>query len=365
MLFSTAQLLAGLIILVVGADGLVRGAVRLSTLLRVSPLIIGLTVCSFGTSAPELSVGIISSLHHQPNIAMGNVLGSNIFNIFVVIGVSALITPLRVNINLIRMDVPVMIVLSLLIYFFALDHHISTVDGSVLLFLFVVYILILLRIASGQKSKEFESEIKEIMGDHKPKKNLREYLTCSVFISTGLVALGLGSQWFVEGSTVVARYFGISELVIGLSIIAVGTSLPEIATSVVAALKRQNDIAVGNVVGSNIFNILIVLGFSSLLSKHGLSVDTDVLHLHLPVLIGASIACFPIFFSGFQVERWEGIFFLLYYIAYSICLFLRATRQISDTDGYALWIKYGAALIVFLSLSIWFRRRKTSRSSSH
>lgn len=313
-------LMLGFACLIIGAELLVRGASRLAINLGVPSLVIGLTVVAYGTSAPELAVSIFSSYKEQADIAMGNVVGSNIFNILFILGLSALISPLVVSQQLIRFDVPLMIAISLITLGLGIDGNISRMDGIILFLGALVYTFFL--IYKGRKEAKELTLNSDKSGDSQPPPQ-KWFINLSLIIS-GLALLVFGSRWLISGASDIARHLGVSELVIGLTIIAVGTSLPEVATSVIASYRGERDLAVGNVVGSNIFNILFVLGASSIITPNGIKVSNTVLHFDLPVMIGVAIACLPIFFTGKLIARWEGGLLLGYYFAYTMYLILTA-----------------------------------------
>lgn len=315
--------LLGLTVLTVGAELLVRGASKLAVAAGISPLVVGLTVVAYGTSAPELVVSVQATLNGQPDVALGNVVGSNIFNVLFILGISALIVPLRVSQQLIRFDVPVMVVLSLSVLVFSYDGRIGRVDGLLLTIGIITY-----TVWAILKSRKEEANIK---AEYEAEFGMREKISTGGFVLNililivGLCLLVLGSRWFVEAAITMARSLGVSELVIGLTIVAAGTSLPEVATSIMAAIRGERDIAVGNVVGSNIFNIMGVLGISSLVSSQGVAVSSSAYALDIPVMIAVAIACLPIFFTGHLIARWEGGVFLAYYCAYTAYLVMAAT----------------------------------------
>jgi cation:H+ antiporter len=314
----------GLLFLVAGAEILVRGASRLAVAAGISPLIIGLTVVAYGTSSPELAVSIISAMSGQADIALGNVIGSNIFNVLFILGISALIVPLIVSQQLVRLDVPLMIAASVLLLLIGQDGSISRPDGLLLLAGLVSYTVFLFY-HNSRENKKAQTNCPEPLN----KKNTayKSWATDIFFIVGGLGLLVLGSRWLIDGAIVFASWLGVGELVIGLTIVAAGTSLPEVATSVVASLRGERDIAVGNVVGSNIFNIFAVLGLSGLLSPHGVNIAPAVLGFDLPIMIAVAVACLPIFFTGHLIARWEGLLFLSYYAAYTLYLFLYASEH--------------------------------------
>lgn len=318
--------IGGLIGLVLGAELLVRGASKLALSFGISPLVVGLTIVAFGTSAPEMAVSAGAVLNGQTDIAIGNVVGSNIFNVLFILGISALITPLIVNIQLIRQEVPIMIGASLLLLALGLDGKLSFLDGGILFGLLIAYTVFLI-VQSRKETKgahnEYAAEIKPAVSGGWDSKLPVQLL----LIVVGLVFLVIGSEWLVNASVTFAKALGISDLVIGLTIVAAGTSMPEVATSVMAAIKGERDIAVGNVVGSSTFNILGCLGLSGLVSGDlGLAVPAAILNFDIWVLIAVSLACLPVFMTGREIARWEGGVFLLYYLAYVTYLIL-ATQQ--------------------------------------
>ncbi len=312
-------LIGGFVVLVLGAEILVRGASRLAAAAGMPPLIIGLTVVAFGTSAPEMAVSVGSALGGSPDIALGNVVGSNIFNVLLILGLSALVAPLVVSTQLVRFDVPVMIAASLLVWLMALDQSISRMEGLVLALMIAIYTDMQVRM--GRRSDG--DDVPAVPAAH----GAGAIALNGLLIVAGLVLLVAGSRWLLAGATGIARGFGVSELLIGLTIVAAGTSLPELATSVLAALRGERDIAVGNIVGSNIFNIFAVLGFSAALSPAGIHVADAALVFDIPVMTAVALACLPVFFRRHLIARWEGGVFVLYYIAYTLYLVLAATAH--------------------------------------
>ncbi|MFH7241547.1 MAG: calcium/sodium antiporter [Spirulina sp.] len=323
MIVAILLLIAGGGLLLVGAESLVKGASRLAGLFGISPLIIGLTVVAYGTSAPEMAVSIQSSLAGQGDIALGNVIGSNIFNVLVILGLSSLVAPLVVAQQLIRLDVPIMIGVSALLFFFSLDQRLQPSDGIILLMGGVVYTVFLIYLSRRENNADVQAEYDQEYG--LKERSPWSWLTNLGWMVLGLGTLVLGSRLFINGAVDIATTLGVSQLVIGLTIVAAGTSLPELATSVVATLRGERDIAVGNVVGSNIFNILTVLGVMALASGNGVAIPTAVLHFDLPVMVAVAVACIPIFATGNVISRWEGVLFSGYYVAYAAYLILRAS----------------------------------------
>jgi cation:H+ antiporter len=319
-------LIVGFGFLIIGAEALVRGAVRFANQIGISPLVIGLTVVAFGTSSPELVVSILASINNNSDISLGNVIGSNIFNVLLILGASALITPLVVSRQLIKLDVPIMIGCSFAVLIIGLDGNISIIDGLLLLAGLIVYMIILIY-KSKEDKKNASDEFAAEYGSASNRISILVNLKHLAFIILGLVLLVIGSRWVVNGAQLIAHYLGISDLIIGLTVVAAGTSLPEVATSVVASIRGERDIAVGNVVGSNIFNILGVLGLAAIFAPGGITVSPSILRLDLPIMIAVAGACLPIFFTGNLIARWEGALFLGYYVAYIIYLVFTATTN--------------------------------------
>lgn len=313
--------LAGLAALVVGAELLVRGASRLALAWGLSPLVVGLTVVAFGTSAPETAVSVGAVFSGRTDIAVGNVVGSNIFNVLFILGVSALIVPLTVARQVIRQEVPIMIGASVLLLALGLDGTLSRLDGLWLVGLLIAYTAALVIQSRREAAAQAPSEDSSAgpAGGH--------WAVQLLLVIGGLALLVLGSRWLVDAAVTMAQALGVSDLVIGLTVVAAGTSLPEVATSVMAAVRGQRDIAVGNVVGSCTFNLLGCLGLSALLGPQGLTVAASLLHFDIWVMIAVAFACLPFFFTGRQIARWEGAVFLAYYAAYTAYLVLRAQHH--------------------------------------
>lgn len=355
-------LIAGLVLLVAGAEVLVRGAAKLAAQFGIPPLIIGLTVVAFGTSAPETAVSVQAALNGSGDIAIGNVLGSNIANVLLILGVTSLVAPLIVSRQLIRLDVPIMIGASLVTYALAWDGSLSRLDGALLFSAVIAYTAFLIissRRATAAATADDEFA-KEFGLDETPKPYAS--LINAGLVVAGLVLLVTGSNFLVEGAVSLARALGLSELVIGLTVIAIGTSLPELATSILAAIRGERDIAVGNIVGSNIFNLLCVLGLASLVSPDAIGVAANALAFDFPVMIAVALACLPIFFTGYAINRWEGLLFVAYYVAYTVYLVLVSTgRPLAEVFGDAM-IGYVVPLTMVTLLVISGRAWKTQRT---
>ncbi len=360
-LMTMVYLIAGLVLLVAGAEVLVRGAAKLAAQFGIPPLIIGLTVVAFGTSAPETAVSVQAALNGSGDLAIGNVVGSNIANVLLILGVTALIAPLLVSRQLVRLDVPLMIGASLLVYALAYDGSLSRLDGA-LLFAGVLTYSTFLIISSRKQKAAADDEFSKEFGLDAPIKPYAWVINLGLIIA-GLVLLVSGSNLLVQGATSLARALGLSELVIGLTVVAIGTSLPELATSVMAALKGERDIAVGNIVGSNIFNLLCVLGLASLVSPKPIMVAANALAFDFPVMIAVAIACLPIFFNGYAINRWEGGVFVAYYALYSTYLILHnsATAWLSmfQTGMLTFVLPLTALTLVVIGTRAWHRQRQS------
>lgn len=318
----------GLVALVAGAEMLVRGASKLAQAWGIAPLIIGLTVVAYGTSTPELAVSLKATLAGQPDLSVGNVIGSNIANVLLILGVCALIAPLEVALQLVRSDVWIMLGASVLVWALASDGALGRWDGLLLTGILALYTGHSLRAA--RRGPQVQIRLSEGETDQRSSaggRGQKHWSVNLVFVVIGLVLLIVGSGWLIDASLAIGRIFEISELILGLTVVAVGTSLPELATSFVASLRGERDIAVGNVVGSNIFNLVGVLGFSAALSPVPINIAESALQFDIPVMTAVAIACLPIFFSGYRIDRWEGGLFLAYYVAYVAYLVLNASSH--------------------------------------
>jgi cation:H+ antiporter len=333
-LLSFAAGLAGLLL---GARLLVDGAARLAVRLGISALVVGMTIVAFGTSSPELAVGVRAALADHADIAVGSVVGSNIFNILGVLGLAALLFPIRVAASLVRLEVPLMIGVSVLLLALALDGRIGRIEGVVLAAGIVTYTVFAIR-ASRRESAEVRAEFDREFASVRARPPLLPQIG---LIAVGLPLLVLGSRWLVDGAAGVAADLGVSELVIGLTIVSIGTSAPELATSVVAALRKEPDIAVGNAVGSNLFNILSVIGLSAAVAPGGIAVPETAIRFDIPVMIGVAVACLPIFLTGSLVARWEGALFVGLYAGYVAYLAL-------DALEHPALPAYGAVMLWFV-----------------
>jgi len=345
----------GLVALVLGANLLVRGASKLALSFGLSPLVVGLTVVAFGTSAPEVAVSVGAVLDGKVDIAIGNVVGSNIFNVLFILGVSALITPLIVNSQLIRQEVPIMIGASALLIAMMWNGTLSFAESATLFALLIAYTVFLVvqsrRQTAAAGSAEFDDEV-----DLTPTWD-RHWGVQVLLIVGGLVLLVVGSNWLVEAAVTLAKSMGVSDVVIGLTIVAAGTSLPEVAASITAAIKGQRDIAVGNVVGSNTFNILGCLGLSGLVSGTGLAVAPSIISFDAWVMLATAVVCLPIFITGREIARWEGAVFLGYYVAYT-CYLILASQQHDALPMFSSVMLYVVVPVTVVTLVASLVRRR-------
>ncbi|MEL6351530.1 MAG: calcium/sodium antiporter [Cyanobacteria bacterium J06627_28] len=350
-IWTVFSLVVGLAILVGGAEFLIKGASKLAATVGVSPLVIGLTVVAFGTSAPELAVSLNASLIGKADIALGNVVGSNICNILLILGISSLISPLVVAQQLVRLDVPIMIGVSALLMLFS-QGNIQRPEGIVLFVGGLAYTAFLLYQSRQEKDQSVQDEYAKF-GERSL--SVKETTLNLVSLVGGSLMLVTGSQLLVNSAVTMAEFFGADELIVSLTVIAFGTSLPELATSVMASIRGERDIAVGNVIGSNIFNILVVLGLTSAVSADGISISAAAMTFDIPVMLAVAVMCLPIFFTGNEVSRREGVLLLAYYFLYVGYLIVHAT------DAYAPWgglitfvvIPLTALMLVRLSWRTW------------
>jgi cation:H+ antiporter len=350
----------GLVLLVVGAELLVRGAAQLALRGGISPLVIGLTVVAFGTSAPEMAVSVKGALDGQEGIAIGNVVGSNIFNVLLILGLSAAVVPLAVASQLLRFDVPLMIAVSCLMLAMGWDGSVSRGEGALLFAGILAYTGAM--VYFGRRGAIDVSPTEDL-----PLTPGRLPLVFDLaFVVVGLLLLVLGSRWLVQSAVEFAQWMGVSDLVIGLTVVAAGTSLPELMTSLMASLRGQRDIAVGNVVGSNLFNILAVLGLSAVAAPQGMAVAPAALAFDIPVMIGVAVVCLPIFFTGGEIARWEGLLLVGFYLAYTTYLVMAATEHdaLNTFGTIMLWFVIPLVALTLAVLSLqWWRRKRGSQPS--
>ncbi|OLT43288.1 sodium:calcium antiporter [Serinicoccus sp. CNJ-927] len=346
-LLDIARIIGGLVLLVGGGELLVRGASNLAARMGISPLVVGLTVVSVATSAPELAVTVGAVLDGQPDLAVGNVVGSNIANVLLILGVAALVLPLVVREQLIKIDVPVMVGLSVALLLVAHDGEISTVEGVVLLGAMAAHTVLTVVVSRRAQRKELRKRRAPAPREGEP---MRAPLAL-LLVVVGVALLVSGANLLVSGAVNIAEALGISGLVVGLTVVAIGTSLPELAASVIAAVRGQRDLAVGNVVGSCIANIGLVLGVPAIISSGGLPVPTPAIALDIPFMIATTVALAPVVFTGFTVARWEGGLFVLLYAAYTAFVVLNATRH-EALQGFELVMVIFVLPLVALTLLV-------------
>lgn len=310
MLYSFFLLVVGLIILVAGGEFLVRGASSIALRVKISPLVVGLTIVAFGTSAPELFISVQSALEGSPDLAMGNVVGSNICNLALVLGCTALIFPVPVHRDSIRIDWPMTIGSSVLLYLLVQDFMISAIEGTFFVICLSVYTTLII-IKSRRENHKGEEILEEADLPETPSKS--SWLDLA-FIILGTLGLAFGSDWFVDGAKSLAISFGVSERVIGVTVLALGTSLPELVTATVAAFKKATDIAIGNLMGSNIFNILSILGITSVIQP--IAVNQKIVSDDMLWMLGITVIIFPMMYIKRKITRIEGLVLLLIYAYY-------------------------------------------------
>lgn len=312
-LSNTILLIVGLAALILGGELLVRGASRIALRLKISPLVVGVTIVAFGTSAPELLISIQAALAGSPDIAMGNVIGSNICNLALVLGITALITPIPVNSDSLKIDWPMTMGCSLLLFFLVQEGYVNDYEGIGFVIILAIYLFFIIR---RSRKKHIAPEDLGFEVDV-PKSNSKKDLFKNIsLIIIGGAALYFGSDWFVNSAKDLALFMGISERVVGITVVALGTSLPELVTSVVAASKKQTDLALGNLLGSNIFNILSILGITSLISD--IKVSEIILNVDMIWMLGITLLILPFMAINRTFDRYEGLVMVGVYVYYTI-----------------------------------------------
>jgi cation:H+ antiporter len=355
------KFVVGLVLLVIGAEALVRGAGKLAIRFGVSPLVVGLTVVAFGTSAPEMAVSVNSARTGNVDIAVGNVVGSNVFNVLFILGACAVVAPLLINRQVIRKEVPIMVGATVLLIVFGSNGQIARWEGAILFALVIAYTVGLI-IQSRKETKPGDADLEAEGIDLDSTWDQRLPVQAGLIV-VGLVMLVLGANWLVDAATAFAESLGVSELIIGLTIVAAGTSMPEVATSILATIRGERDIAVGNVIGSNIFNLLCVVGLAGLVAPEPLAVAESVQNFDFWVMLAVAVACLPIFFTGASIARWEGALFLAYYAAYTVYLILDAQEH-DALDAYSNVMLLFVVPITAITIAIvvWreFRSKRTT-----
>lgn len=316
--------LVGLLALVGGAELVVRYGSLLATRLGISPMMVGLTVVSIGTNGPELAVGIAAAWHDNGALAVGNVAGTNVANVLLVLGLSALLAPMALGHRTLRVDLPVMVAASLALVVLGGNGILSRFEGLVLTLAAIAYTLVIIHIARRQNLEVKEAASGGYGAAMKTPSPGRISLDLAA-VAFGIGIIVLGSDWLVEGAVGLSRILGVSEAFIGLTIVAIGTSMPELATAVVGTLRNERDIVIGNAIGSCVYNILLVLGASALIPPDGIELTAELSFVDIPVMAAVALVCVPVFVSGRRIGRREGAAFILAYIAYLTYLVLART----------------------------------------
>jgi len=309
--------LFGLVVITVGSEILLKGASKIASMLNIRPIVIGLTVVSIGTSLPELAVGITAIGEGAADIAVGNIAGTNIVNILFILGLSAAIRPLPLHLNSIKTEIYTMIFAAVLLFVLSLDGNLSTWDGLLLVLLGIIYLAIVVRTSKNESpkvQKEFQQEFEPVTSIEKS--DYKVWTWNFMLLFCGIIATIYGAEKLIDGSVAIAQYFGMSDAVIGLTIVAIGTSAPELATTIVATFKNERDVAIGNLLGSSIINIFIILGITGIFTPNGISVSDDILWFDLPLAALVALICYPVFKSDQMVSRKEGILFVSLYVLY-------------------------------------------------
>ena len=358
---DVARIAAGMVLLVLGGEFLVRGASSLARRLGISALVVGLTVVSAATSAPELAVTIGAVMRDDPGLAVGNVVGSNIVNVLLILGLAALVIPLTVKQRLVRFDLPLMVALSVAVLLLSLDGRISVVDGLILFCVTLAHVVMTVVISRRGAKIPVDAPVLGVVSaatgpagktEVKPADSFGKSL---LLVLLGVALLVSGATLLVEGAVNIADSLGVSSLVVGLTVVAVGTSLPELATSIIAVRRGEGDLAVGNVVGSNIFNIGLVLGLPAVISLEGIPVSPAAVAFDMPVMLAAAVALLPIAFTGFAIARWEGGLFVGMYLAYTGYVVLTATAH-SALEGFTAtmaWFVLPLIAVTLISLTAY------------
>ncbi|OBF32919.1 sodium:calcium antiporter [Mycobacterium sp. ACS1612] len=320
MLANVVWFLAGLAALIVGAALVVRGGARVAARFGVSPIVVGLTVVSIGTSMPELAVGVVAALEDNGALAVGNITGTNVVNLLLVLGLSALLVPLSLQIRTLRFELPVMAGAAALLWLLAADGVLSRFDGLVMALGAVVYTVAVVR-AARRESQDVAAEFTEAY----PKAQSERTGLHVGMTLVGIVVIVLGAERLVDAAVGMARGFGVSDALIGLTVVAIGTSAPELVTTVVSTVRGERDIAIGNLLGSSIYNILLILGVTSLVPAHGLTLPPEMVRIDIPIMVAVAIVCVPIFVSGRRVSRFEGGAMVCAYAAFLVFLLLTQT----------------------------------------
>jgi len=315
MLTALGWSLAGLVALIAGAEILVRAGAALAARLGVPPIVIGLTVVAVGTSTPELAVGIDAAVRGNGSLAVGNIAGTNTANILLILGIAALIKPIPLRLQTLRIDLPVMVATALLLWHMASDGVLSWTDGMVLLAGGVAYTSYVVHSARNE-SRAVRRSFAEAYAPERRARERRDAVRESALLLLGLVVIVAAADWFVDGTVALARLWGVSDAFIGLTVVAIGTSSPELVTAVLSSFRGQRDIAIGNLLGSSVYNIVFILGATCLFPADGVAVAAELVEVDIPVMAAVALLCAPVFLSGSVVSRREGGIFVIAYLAY-------------------------------------------------
>lgn len=358
MVAALLSFLAGLVGLVAGGHLVVDGSSRLGARLGLTPVVIGLTIVAAGTSAPELAVVFQAVAADDTALAVGSIIGSNIANVLLVLGLVATFGTIRVASRVVRIDIPIMIAASAALLVFSLDGVLGRLDGILLFVALVAFVVWTIRASRG------ESNLDGVGRDGGDCDGRQSHLIVDIVkLAVGIAMLAIAARYVVDGAEGIASGLGVPELIVGLTIVALGTSAPEIITTLIAALKGRRDLAVGNAVGSNIFNILLVLGSSSALASGGIRISSDALKLDLPILLAAAVACLPMVFWDHRLDRWEGGVFVGYYVAYIIFLVLDGTGH-RASDPFAFVLLAFVTPLAVLTAGVAIRRQRSHSKGS-
>jgi len=313
MTLAIVSSLMGLAALIAGAEWLVRGGSALAARLGVSPLLIGLTIVALGTSTPELAVGIEAALQGNGSLAVGNIAGTNTVNILLILGLSAMLQPLAIRMQTLRLELPVIVIASAALLVFAWDGVLSRLEGLFLITMGMAFTLTVIRVARRESitvKLEFAREFAA------PRFSRRHGFSAMAMLAIGLVVIVVGANWLVDGAVALARLWNVSDAFIGLTIVAIGTSAPELVTTIISTIRGERDIAIGNLIGSSVYNILVILGAACLFPSNGIEVSAQLIRVDIPVMLGVALACIPVFISGRQISRFEGGMFVSAYLLY-------------------------------------------------
>lgn len=325
MILTAALLVLGLAVLILGAELLTRGGTALARQMRIPPIVIGLTVVAIGTSTPELAVGIDAAVIGNGPLAVGDIAGTNTVNVLLILGLSALIHPLALRSQTIRMDLPMMILAALMMLAMSLDGRLSRLDGAVLVCCGIGYTLLVIRSAAGESRAvrvEFAKEYRQPKGSQP---GAWSVAASAAALAGGIAIIVIGADIFVDAAVALARIWGVSDAFIGLTVVAIGTSAPELVTTVLSTLKRERDIAIGNLLGSSIYNIFVILGITCVVPVAGVPVTPELVWVDIPVMALVALVCAPVFLSGREVSRMEAAVFVGSYLAYLAYLLLTRT----------------------------------------